>query len=256
VRSLRIGCIALGIAALIGATPLIADAVLPPVGSTSPTDDLSVPVIPRTTAVPDAVAWLESAVAVRSTEVMTLSGAVGTAVNLKSTDRTALATVLGSSAQTLATLSASAPNDATLPAVRADTTRMIDLHIFAVLEPQVTEMLDAVSTRTTASQLLAQESSIRAAVAAAKSAKLPTGNDSHQLTVFHSDLVKAKQLVDPLPSNLVNLGSDPLARALSKISDAASAETTADGLVASARTAEQSIVTSVASRFRSKLRHS
>jgi hypothetical protein len=254
VRSVRRAVVAVGVTAILVALPSVAGAALPPPGSTAASDDVTVPVIAPGTSVIDAISWLDAAAAVRATEIASLLTSVNAAPDLSTATRSSLLALITTDQSAIAQLAAVAPTSTTLADVRQAVTKTIQLHVFSVLEPLVNEELAAVSIRDSAVALLALESSIRTAIAAAKSAGLPVGNASAEVRIFHADLTQAKALVVAIPASLRSIGTRAGSKTSGKLTAAATAEATAAVLVAEAKSAEQSIVTSLASKLRSQRR--
>jgi len=248
VRSVRIGVAAVGLALLLSA-PAFADTTFPPVGSIAAIDDLVPPTVAPGSSIPAAVSWSEAAIAARTTEVSALISSIGSSTTLPAWARSKVTNLVGSPAKALATAATQVPNDSTLAAVRQDVDAIVGLHIFAVLAPQVNEVLVAGSIKSSVTQLLAQEPSVRAAVAAAKSSHMSVAKATSELLRFHANLTSAKALVTPLLPTLLSVGSLGVTKAVAKLSTATATESTALTLVSQAKAAEQAIVTSLASRL-------
>jgi len=254
VRRVRRAVVAAGLGTLLLAIPSVAGAALPPLGSTSASDDVTVPVIPPGTTVTDAVSWLTAATAARGTALTNLVTSVNAATGVPSGVRTSLLTLLTTDQSALAQIATVTPTLTTLAEVHQAIANTIGLHVFAVVQLDVSVVLAAGATRAAAVSLLAQESSIRAAIAAAKSVGLPVGNATAEVRTFHGDLEQAKALASSIPVTLRPIGTLGESRAAAKLAAAAATETTAAGLVVAAKSAEQSIVSSLASRLRSQRR--
>jgi hypothetical protein len=206
-----------------------------------------VPNIPAGTSVADATTWLESAIATRAGAVAQLQSTVNASTTITTVVRSQLLRLVGTANATLESLAAKVPTDTTLRAVRQDAATTIGLHVFAVLLPQVDAIIVASTVHNSAAQLLGQESSIRAAVAAARSARLPIGDASARLTAFRADLVQAKSLTAKATATLFALSTSRAAQAGATITNEAGPEATATSLVASAKLEESAIVSLLAS---------
>jgi hypothetical protein len=230
------------------ATPVAAEVGLPPLGSAAPSDDLIVPTIGQSVSIPDVVTWMQAAITARTTEVDQLLAQLKASTSLPSGVRYRASAIVRRANDSLSSLAVTVPSDTELRAVRSDVSAIVGLHIFSVLQPQVSEVLAVESAKSTVRQLLNQEASIRAAVAASKSAHLPVATASALLVRFDTDLTSAKGLLAPLTSTLLSVGSVGVTKATSTLATATAAISTAGALVAQAKVAEHSIVTSLSAK--------
>jgi hypothetical protein len=157
------GCLLAGSVAL-GATG--ASATTPVSALGSPRSDLVAPHFPVSTTPKVARAWLTKALGVRIVALSTLDGTVLNSTTLTPTDRQALVAVLFNDSSGLTLLRTRAVPSANLTTLSALASAMVlDYHVFALVTPEVNDIVAADSDLAVHTSLAGQLPAIQAAIA-------------------------------------------------------------------------------------------
>ena len=143
----------------------------------------------------------------------------------------------------MAALLTKVPADVTLAAVRADAATMVlDYHVFALVTPQVNEVIANDRQVLRLSELDAQTPAIAAAIAAASQAHENVSRERVLQASFRSHLAVLSSLVSMLSAEILSLGPPSVPGSLLTLSAASSSTLRASLAADAAASAEQRIV--------------
>lgn len=217
------------------------------VGQLDASQDLVAPTLNAHTSLPTATAFFERALSLRVDTLATLSRKVALAKSVPAADRATLVAELSTATSGMAALQVKAPTEPTLAAARADLASMVlDYHVLSFVDPQVLDVLAADADLDKAGQLQRQETAIQAAIAAAGEAHQNVAREKVLLKTFQASLNSLTAAVSGLPASLLALEPASVPGSIPTITAATAAESRATVEAAAAATAEQRIVTLLA----------
>ena len=180
-------------------------------------DDV-VPVIPSNVSVSDAAGWVENALSVRASELTTLKQQVDSNKGLPTALQSELDTLLASDLSGIQSLQATVANSGDLATLQSAIDAMIDNYrVFSLVQPEVTDLLEAETQLGAAHKLGALETSLEAAIAADRSTKAGS-----QLATLKTDYERLLTKVDSednaIVTNLVSISPTAFSTALGALS--------------------------------------
>ncbi len=223
-------------------TALDAPANWPP----DPTQDVTPPLIPPSVSVTSAASWIEGALTARSTALGDLQDQVDGSKFFSSALQTTLDSLLQADQTGIGQLATAVADAGDLPTLQsAIDTMVVDYRVFALVQPEVTDLVQAEAQLAVAHRLEGLETSLEAAIAAERSTKAAS-----QLNTLKTSYARLLTKVDSedgaIVSNLVAISPDAFASSLDALSAVKVGLANAQAALQGARSALRDILIALA----------
>lgn len=210
------------------------------------TADTVVPVIPSSVSVTDASTWLENALTARAKLLTNLQQQVDSSKDVTNALQSTLDSLLTTDGNGIAALQVTAANATDLPTLQTAASAMVtNFRVYSLVQPEVTDLLQAETQLADAHKLEDLETSLEAAIAADQSTK--AAGQLNTLKASYSRLLTKVDTEDnAIVSNLVSLSPSAFASGVNALSSVSVSLTTSQGELNQARKVLKSILADLA----------